>query len=66
MSKLEAVPGEAAAPPVAVGPAEFADAGSEVPASFATGLLDLVSSPDSLRQAIILNEILHRPEERWG
>jgi hypothetical protein len=26
----------------------------------------LVSSPDSLRQAIILSEILHRPEERWG
>ena len=27
---------------------------------------ELVANPESLRQAIILNEILHRPEERAG
>ncbi len=66
VSKLEAVPGEAAAPPVAYEPPDLVGTGAEIPATFATGLLDLVSSPDSLRQAIVLNEILHRPEERWG
>jgi hypothetical protein len=66
VSKLEAVPGEAAAPPVAYEPPDLVGASAEIPATFATGLLDLVSSPDSLRQAIILSEILHRPEDRWG
>ncbi len=65
VSRLEVVPGEAAAPPEAAEPSDLAEASPNMPATFATGLLDLVSSPDSLRQAIILNEILHRPEERW-
>ena len=59
LSRLETVVGETAA--AAVEPPEVADA-----ATFATGLLALVTSPDSLRQAVILSEILHRPEERWG
>jgi len=66
VSRLAVVPGEAAAPPTAVEPAELGVSAPEIPATFATGLLDLVGSPDALRQAIILNEILHRPEERWG
>jgi hypothetical protein len=66
VSKLEAVPGEAAAPPVAYEPPDLVGASADIPASFATGLLDLLSNPDSLRQAIVLNEILHRPEERWA
>jgi len=66
VSKLEAVPGEAAKPPTAYEPPDLVGAGADVPDSFATGLLELITSPDSLRQAIILNEILHRPEERWA
>ena len=66
VSKLEAVPGEAAAPPAAYEPPDLVGAAADIPDTFATGLLDLITSPDSLRQAIILSEILHRPEERWG
>jgi hypothetical protein len=65
VSELEAVPGEAAAPPIAYEPPDLVGTAADIPASFATGLLDLVGNPDSLRQAIILSEILHRPEERW-
>jgi hypothetical protein len=67
LSRLETVVGETAAPPAAVESPEVADTTApEIPATFATGLLALVTSPDSLRQAVILSEILHRPEERWG
>lgn len=38
---------------------------AEAPSLFITGLFDLLSNPDSLRQAIVLNEILRRPDERW-
>ena len=66
VSKLEFVPGEAASPPVAVGPVELTEQSLlDIPATFATGLTDLLADPDSVRQAIVLNEILHRPEERW-
>jgi hypothetical protein len=66
VSKLEAVPGEAAKPTSAYEPPNLVGTSEDVPDSFATGLLDLLTTPDSLRQAIILNEILHRPEERWA
>jgi hypothetical protein len=66
VSKLEAVPGEFATPPTAYEPPNLVGAADAIPDSFATGLLDLIANPDSLRQAIILSEILHRPEERWG
>lgn len=65
VSQLAAVPGEAAKPPVAYEPPNLTGATEDIPATFATGLLDLVANPESLRQAIILSEILHRPEERW-
>jgi hypothetical protein len=66
LSRLETATGETAAPPTAAEPPELADAASlEVPATFATGLLALVTNPDSLQQAVILSEILHRPTERW-
>ena len=66
VSKLESVPGEVAAPPVAYAPPDLVGSAADIPDTFATGLLELVGNPDSLRQAIILSEILHRPEERWG
>ena len=66
VSNLELMPGEAAAAPVAVGPVELTEQSLlDIPATFATGLTDLLADPDSVRQAIVLNEILHRPEERW-
>jgi hypothetical protein len=66
VSKLEAVPGEAATPPTAYEPPNLVGTSADVPDSFATGLLALISDPDSLRQAVILSEIIHRPEERWA
>jgi hypothetical protein len=66
VSKLELVPGEAAAAPVAVGPAELSGAAQpDAPALFLSGLTDILTDPDSLRQAVVLNEIIRRPEERW-
>lgn len=38
----------------------------EAPPLFATSLSVMLSDPDSLAQAIILSEIIHRPEERWS
>jgi hypothetical protein len=64
VSKLANVPGEAAAPPTT----ELADSGEFVPDVSLTAPTDLflaLADPDSIRQAIVLSEILHRPEERW-
>jgi hypothetical protein len=67
VSKLEIAPGEAAAAAEGAEPAELAEASSAgvVAPPSTNSLLDLVNNPESLCQAIILNEILHRPEERW-
>ncbi len=66
VSNLELMPGEAAAEPVAAGPVELTEQSLlDIPATFATGLTDLLANPDSVRQAIVFMEILHRPEERW-
>ena len=67
VSQLAAVPGEAAAPPMAAEPPELTEPSAlEIPATFATGLSAILASPDSVRQAIVLSEIFHRPEERWS
>ena len=66
VSNLELLPGEAAAAPAAVGALELTEQSLlDIPATFATGLTDLLVNPESIRQAVVLNEILHRPEERW-
>ena len=36
-----------------------------IPATGAAGLAALLSEPQALRQAIVLHEILKRPEDRW-
>lgn len=67
VSQLELVGGEAAAPPAAT--FEASDTTEDAAAEstpVAVGVLDLIGNPESLRQAIILNEILQRPEARWG
>jgi len=38
----------------------------EIPPTFAAGWAAMLSNTDSVRQAIILSEIIHRPEERWA
>lgn len=66
VSNLELLPGEAAAAAEVLTPEELTDPSLDsIPATFATGLTDLLTNPTSVRQAIVLNEILHRPEERW-
>jgi hypothetical protein len=65
LSKLAAVPGEAAAPSL-VESAESDDAAASVGLAGPASLVLALADPDSIRQAIILNEILHRPEERWA
>jgi hypothetical protein len=60
-------PSQPAAAPaaVAVNPADALQAPPAETAAAAPELLQLLASPESLSQAIMLNEILHRPEERW-
>jgi hypothetical protein len=65
VSEMEPAKG-AAAVAVAYEPPDLVGAMANIPQTFATGLLDRVVDPDSLREAIILSEILQRPEERWG
>jgi hypothetical protein len=53
----------------AVAAAETSDEGSNTQAaaasSTATALAGLLTTPQNIRQAIILNEILQRPADRW-
>ncbi|MEN6405532.1 MAG: hypothetical protein ABFC77_03575 [Thermoguttaceae bacterium] len=65
ISQLAAVPGESAAPS-ATESSERAVAVVETSSLPAAELLDWLGDPDFLRRAIVLNEILHRPEERWA
>ncbi len=65
VSKLEEVTSESAAPPTIDQQPEAVDVSDAAPMAFVAGLVGLVTNPESLRQAVILNEILHRPEERW-
>ena len=38
----------------------------EVPPTVAAGLAAMLGNAESLSQAIVLSEIIHRPEERWA
>lgn len=49
-------------------PGELEAAGEKLPPSASAtvaGIFPLLSNPESLRQAIVLNEILQRPVDRW-
>ena len=63
VSRLTGRPGEAAATPAE--PSAAAVAPGELPVTAAAGLAALFATADSIRHAIIINEILRRPEERW-
>jgi hypothetical protein len=62
IGNLAGVQGEAAVAPMAIESSEFA--AGDLDAATAN-IYTLLSNPESIREAIILNEILHRPEERW-
>ena len=63
VSRLASKPGEAAAPPAAL----MTDESAPVAAvAVSLGLSTLLGDPDAIRQAIIVSEVLHRPEERWA
>lgn len=49
----------------AIGPSAET-AAVELPSTIAIGWAAMLSNNDSVRQAIILSEIIHRPEERWA
>ena len=62
ISKLAAKPGETASPPTPQTAGIFQDQPAALPAA---GLAALLNNIDNLRQAIVLNEILQRPSDRW-
>ncbi|MGD0654183.1 MAG: hypothetical protein ABSA16_07570 [Thermoguttaceae bacterium] len=64
IGKLAAKPGETAAPPTIKPTDFFQDELPALPAAGA-GLAALLNNIDNLRQAIVLNEILQRPIDRW-
>jgi len=57
--------GEASTGPMAVEPTLPADRVAAPRAINAATMAALLANPANLRQAILLSEILHRPEERW-
>jgi hypothetical protein len=65
LSKIAATPGVTASPPSA----KLADAAPEItiamPSIAADDVAALFGNPLSIRQAVIINEILNRPLERW-
>ncbi|MFH1264779.1 MAG: hypothetical protein ABIK89_03585 [Planctomycetota bacterium] len=65
VSRLAGTPGESASLPGAEEAGTPDDRVTLIPATAAAGLAAMLADPGSLRQAIVLNEILQRPEERW-
>jgi hypothetical protein len=64
ISQLASKPGETATAPTPKSTGFFED---EVPilSAAGTGIASLLNNIDNLRQAIVLNEILQRPVDRW-
>lgn len=65
VSRLEGTPGESAFAPLAEEAETPDDRVSALPPTAAAGLAAMLAEPVGLRQAIVLNEILQRPEHRW-
>lgn len=66
LSRIGRLPGEPASETEEAPTVEGTYAGGEVPVTVAAGFAALLANADTLRQAIILNEILQRPEDRWA
>jgi len=65
VSRLAGRPGESAEPLRAVGVLEPEDRTGEFPPTAAVGVAAMLRDVESIRQAIIISEILNRPQERW-
>jgi hypothetical protein len=65
VSSLAAVPGESAAAPRALPGGEPEDLAAALPSTAAAGLAAMLGSSEGIRRAIVINEILTRPEDRW-
>jgi hypothetical protein len=65
VSRLAGRPGEAAAPLAVQDSPLPEDQQAGLPPLTAGGLAAMLGDPNSIRQIIVLNEILRRPEERW-
>ena len=57
--------GETADAPKVTQPTEPEDVPAELPSTAAAGLAAMLSNSVGIRQAIVINEILTRPESRW-
>ena len=55
LGRLSGTPGETAK-----------ESGAAIPHTAAAGMAAMLTDPASIRQAIVLTEILQRPEHRWG
>jgi hypothetical protein len=66
LSSLASQPGESSVATTAQGSPLPEDQVAGMLPVTAAGITALLSDPENIRQAIILNEILRRPEERWG
>jgi hypothetical protein len=65
VSQLAGKPGEASQAPAVEEASDAEDRLTELPSTAAAGLAAMLSNAESIRQAIIINEILPRPEHRW-
>ena len=65
VSRLEGTPGESAYAAQAEEAETPEDRVTALPQTAAAGLAAMLAEPTSLRQAIVLTEILQRPEHRW-
>jgi hypothetical protein len=65
VSSLAGTPGESAGMPTAEQPPEPEYRANELPSAAAAGLAAMLGDAVGIRQAIVINEILTRPEDRW-
>jgi len=65
VSRLATKPGETAAAPAVEGSPLPEDQPAALVATSSADLIALLSNPEGIRLAIVINEILRRPEERW-
>jgi hypothetical protein len=65
LSLLAATPGESAQAPAAEQPIDRLGPAAALPPTAAAGLAAMLGSSEGIRQAIVINEILTRPEDRW-
>jgi len=65
VSSLADTPGESAAPPPVHPAGEPEDRVGELPSTAAAGLAAMLGSSEGICRAIVINEILTRPEDRW-